>query len=330
MAVSYAVDVSNNQASHQPWKSFGVHMGIVKASEGQHGRDAWFTRHMDDIARAGIKVRGAYHFAWPNQSAAAEAMNYCAAVGPYARAGMMYHILDLEPYPDGRNYQGATAAQIKAYAATWVASVKRSFPGHPVLVYTPRDNVGRHYPSNSDGYWYPAYPVQGRSFAQAAKLSRPESGPGGSPVWGWQFTSIPLDRTVVYLTPADLLATVAGTPATPSKEEDMPISAADVERIENAVWTRLWTSPTTGKPTMMGTYLAYGDAHFAATVKAVQDAANATTAGVVSAVVKALTPLIGTDADTDRVVSALKQALIDTPALKIEVTQAPATPSDGA
>lgn len=334
MTHSYAVDVSANQPSHQPWKSWGVHMGIAKATEGQHSKDLWFVRHMDDITAAGIPVRGAYHFAWPNQSAALEAANYVAAVTPLARARSMYHILDLEPYAESpgvppRNYVGAGDARIRQYARDWVAAVKRAFPGAPVLCYTPRDNVARHYPDNADGYWYPAYPVQGRSFAQATVLPRPMYGPGGSAVWGWQFTSVDRDKTVIYMTPAELIASVHGA-AAPAKEEDVALTTEDKEflkaliaspdTIQNAVWTRKWNSPTTGKPTMMGTYLAWNDKQTAMVIQAVQDASNASAATVV----KALTPLIGTDADTDQVIAALKAALLDSPVLKIEVTNAPA------
>jgi GH25 family lysozyme M1 (1,4-beta-N-acetylmuramidase) len=216
--VSYAVDVSDNQPSHQPWTSFGVHMGIAKASEGQHSHDAWFGRHLADIRKAGL-VPGAYHFAWPNQDVTLEAANYASAVRPVNSSDLV-HILDLEPYPNGaKNYTGRSDAQIRAWADRWVALVKKAFPGQRVLAYTPRDAYTRHFPEGADGYWYPAYPVQNRSFATAAKLARPMV--AGHQVWGWQFASVPRDQTVIYMSPADLRAWAAGTTITPQQEDGM-------------------------------------------------------------------------------------------------------------
>jgi len=272
MAYSYAVDVSGNQPSHQSWKSFGVHMGIAKASEGQHTHDAWFVRHMADIAAAGL-VRGAYHFAWPNQNVALEAANYVAAVRS-AAVRPTVHVLDLEPYPDGaKNYVGRTDAQIRAYATAWVAAVKHAFPGQHVLCYTPGSNVGRHYPSNADGYWYPAYPVQGRSFAAAAEITRPKTGYG--PVWGWQFTSVPRDQTVIYMSP-DALRSWAGIkapvpPVTPVPKPEVPVALTDADAA--VIWNHPLASPIAAEGTdphrPAGTFLAYGDAHYAQTLDAI-------------------------------------------------------------
>jgi GH25 family lysozyme M1 (1,4-beta-N-acetylmuramidase) len=233
--VSFAVDVSSHQDSHQPWRGFGVHMGIAKASEGQHSHDEWFGRHMADIKAAGL-TPGAYHFAWPNQDVAAEAENYVSAVRPVNRRDVV-HVLDLEPYPNGaKNYTGRSDAQIRAWADRWVALVRAAFPGQRVLAYTPRDAYARHFPAGTDGYWYPAYPVQGRSFATAASIARPVV--GGHSVWGWQFTSVPLDRTVIYMSPGDLRTWAAGaTSTTPTLEEhDMtPDQDARLKRVEAAL-----------------------------------------------------------------------------------------------
>jgi GH25 family lysozyme M1 (1,4-beta-N-acetylmuramidase) len=229
--VSFAVDVSNNQPSHQPWKSFGVHMGIAKASEGQHSHDAWFARHIADIKAAGLVPAG-YHFAWPNQAAAAEAANYIAAVRPVAGPGFV-HILDLEAYPNGaKNYAGATSTGIRAYAAAWVAAVRKAFPNQRVGIYTSGSDIAAgHLPGTQDFLWYPAYPVQGRSFAQAAAALRPA--PSGHTVWGWQFTSSPRDQTVIYLSPAALRAWAGGT-APNAQEDDMPTA----DEIAEAVYQR--------------------------------------------------------------------------------------------
>jgi len=273
---SYAVDVSGNQPAHQDWKSFGVHMGIAKASEGQRSRDAWFARHIADIKAAGL-VRGGYHFAWPNQGASAEADNYITAVKPFAGSGFV-HILDLEPYSEKpgvppRNYAGRTDAQIRNYATAWVTYVKSAFPGQRVLVYTPGGNYARHYPANSDGYWYPAYPVQGRSFAAAAALPRPSAGNTG--VWGWQFASVPRDQTVIYLSP-EALRTWAGIkppapPVPPAPKPEVPVTLTDADAA--VLWNHLLVSETAVEGTdphrPAGTFLTYGDVHYAQTMAAI-------------------------------------------------------------
>lgn len=246
--VSFAVDVSSHQDAHQPWKTFGVHMGFAKATEGEHSRDPWFARHIADIKAGGL-VPAAYHFAWPNQDVTKEAANYIEAVQQVAGAGFV-HALDLEPYPDGaKNYTGRTDAQIRAWATAWVAAVRKAYPGQRILGYTPRDAYSRHFPAGTDGYWYPAYPVQGRSFAQAATIARPVI--GGHPVWGWQFTSIPRDQTVIYMSPAALRAWAEG--------DDMPTP----QEIAKAVWDYQLVSPTSKQSHPAGVFVRYGDDHFA-------------------------------------------------------------------
>lgn len=200
---SHGIDVSAYQGP-QDWKKHardGITFAFAKASEGRHSRDPKFATHVRGIKAAGL-IPGAYHFAWPNQSAAAEAANYIAAVRPHAGPGFL-HWLDLERYSDGRNYHGRTAAQIRAYAATWVAAVEHAFPGQRVGIYTSGSDIAAGRVPNGIPLWYPAYP--GRSvdtYAEAEKHSRPS--PSGRTVTLWQFTSTPLDRSIAYMSPAAL------------------------------------------------------------------------------------------------------------------------------
>lgn len=295
MGVSFAVDVSGNQDSHQNWAGFGVHMGIAKASEGQRSHDEWFVRHLADIRKAGL-VPGAYHFAWPNQDVSLEAANYVAAVRPVNSRGLV-HILDLEPYPNGaKNYTGRTDAQIKTWADAWVAAVRRAFPGQRVLAYTPRDAYTRHFPAGTDGYWYPAYPVQGRSFATAGKLARPLI--GGKPVWGWQFTSVPRDQTVIYMSPGDLPTWAAGTtPITPQQETDVNVS--DKYTVKKGAWS------TEDETAAIGDWIAVGNLKAEA---AAVNSANALTA------VKDLATKVGAAALTDAQALAIADRLAANPA----------------
>jgi hypothetical protein len=225
---SFAADVSAYQSHSLDWGSMGLHMGFAKASEGVHSRESMFGVHIEGIRSAGL-VPAAYHFAWPTQNPVSEAANYTAAVHPHVRPGFV-HALDLERYSDGRNYSGLSDTAIARYAHVWVAEVKAAFPGQKVVVYTSGDDLSRgHFPDNADGLWYPDYPVQGRTFGQAAASARPT--PSGHTVWGWQFTSEPMDRTLIYMSPDALRAWASGTPT----EVDMPLTPQDIEAIALAV-----------------------------------------------------------------------------------------------
>ncbi|MFJ4712729.1 GH25 family lysozyme [Streptomyces sp. NPDC088785] len=203
MTTSRGIDVSAHQGP-QDWaehKRDGVTFAFAKASEGQHSKDSRFATHIAGAKAAGLVV-GGYHFAWPNQSAAAEAANYIAAVKGHAGPGFV-HWLDLERYSDGRNYRGRSAAQIKAWAAAWIAAVEQAFPRQRVGIYTSAaDLAAGHVPSGVP-LWYPAYPGNSvDTYAEAEKRAQPKPS-GRSPVF-WQFVGSPLDRSVCYMSATDL------------------------------------------------------------------------------------------------------------------------------
>ncbi|MFM9613923.1 GH25 family lysozyme [Streptomyces niveiscabiei] len=207
-STSRGLDVSAYQGT-QDWaklKSDGLTFAFAKASEGEKSRDARFAIHIKGIKGAGL-VAGAYHFAWPNQSAAKEAANYIAAVKPYASAGFL-HWLDLEAYHDGRNYKGRTAAQIKAYASAWIAAVQKAFPGQVVGIYTSASDIAAGHVPSDVPLWYPAYPWGAATYARAEAAARPK--PSGRTVTFWQFTSTPVDRNIAYLSPSALRAWAQG------------------------------------------------------------------------------------------------------------------------
>ncbi|MFJ9382092.1 glycoside hydrolase family 25 protein, partial [Streptomyces sp. NPDC101455] len=175
MATSRGMDVSAYQGT-QDWaglKRDGLVFAFAKASEGTGSRDSRFDAHIAGIIKARL-VPGAYHFAWPNQGAAGEAANYIAAVRPYAKAGSGFtHWLDLERYSDGRNYSGRTAAQIKAYAAAWIAAVQKAFPGQRVGIYTSASDLTAGHVPDGVPLWYPAYPWGAAAYSQAEAAAQP-------------------------------------------------------------------------------------------------------------------------------------------------------------
>ncbi|WP_405994950.1 glycoside hydrolase family 25 protein [Streptomyces sp. NBC_00986] len=225
MATCRGMDVSAYQGT-QNWASLrrdGLVFAFAKASEGQHSRDAKFDTHIAGIIKAQL-IPGAYHFAWPNQPVAAEAANYISAVKPYAKAGVGFtHWLDLERYSDGRNYAGRSAAQIKAWAAAWIAAVKAAFPGQAVGIYTSAsDLTAGHVPAGVP-LWYPAYPgTRVDTYAEAEATAQPR--PSGRYPLIWQFTSDPagaarVDQSIAYLSEAALRAWAGGD--TTTQEDDM-------------------------------------------------------------------------------------------------------------
>lgn len=204
MATSRGIDVSGYQKA-QNWsehKKDGVEFAFAKASEGMHGRDPMFGRHIADIIKAGL-VPGAYHFGWPNQDAEAEAANYIGAVKPYTDGPFM-HWLDLERYEDGRNYRNRTAAEIQSWAAQWVRIVRAKFPNNFVGVYTSGSDIQAGRFPNGVQLWYPAYPVQGSSYERAEAAGQPTAS-GIKPLI-WQFTSKPLDRSIAYVSAKEMRA----------------------------------------------------------------------------------------------------------------------------
>ncbi|MFI5664585.1 glycoside hydrolase family 25 protein [Streptomyces sp. NPDC051684] len=229
MATCRGIDVSAYQGT-QNWtahKRDGVAFAFAKASEGQKTHDARFATHIKAIKAAGI-VPGAYHFAWPNQDVAREASNYISAVRPYAGRGFT-HWLDLERYTDGRNYSGRSASQINAWVARWVALVQEAFPGQRVGIYTSGSDIASGHVPAGLPLWYPAYPWGAAAYSRAEGATQPK--PSGRAPLIWQFTSQPIDRSIAYMSAADLRAWAAGT----DSEED-PLAGMTKQDIYNAVW----------------------------------------------------------------------------------------------
>lgn len=224
MTTVRGVDVSENNG-RQEWGALaaaGVHFAFIKASEGNHTRDHRFSVHMTDAKAAKITVRGGYHFAWPNESAATNAANYISVVRPYAGPGFV-HVLDLEEYEDGRNWHGTTAAGRVQWVRDWLVAVHRAFPGAALMVY-----AGSAYDDlvplvlNVDGHtvtvarWYPAYPWHSSTWALAESHARPRTR-GGHAVDFWQFGSDGgLDRSLFFGSLADLVKWAGGGDAVPA------------------------------------------------------------------------------------------------------------------
>ncbi|MFJ8789913.1 glycoside hydrolase family 25 protein [Streptomyces sp. NPDC102462] len=269
MATCRGMDVSAYQGT-QNWaahKGDGVVFAFAKASEGRRSRDAKFDSHITGIIKAGL-VPGAYHFAWPNQDVDEEAANYIGAVRAHAKKGFT-HWLDLERYADGRNYSGRSAAQIKSWAAAWIAAVRAAFPGQRVGVYTSGDDLAAGRVPDGVPLWYPAYPWGAASYSRAEAAARPR--PSGRAPLIWQFTSLPVDRSIAYLSEAGLRAWAAGDT---SEEDEMPqyvnLGLAKPYKLSPGAWdsiefTKEW-SDETGDHATDGSVWARGPARFTGSV----------------------------------------------------------------
>ncbi|MET7679404.1 glycoside hydrolase family 25 protein [Streptomyces sp. NPDC005423] len=233
MATCRGIDVSAYQGT-QDWASLrkdGLVFAFAKASEGQHSRDGSFDKHIAGILKAGL-VGGGYHFAWPNQDVKAEAANYISAVKPYAKQGFT-HWLDLERYSDGRNYSGRSTAQIRTWAAAWIAAVQVTFPGQRVGIYTSASDLSAGHVPAGVPLWYPAYPWGAAAYSKAEAAAQPK--PSGRAPLIWQFTSQPVDRSIAYLSEAAFRAWASGT----TEEDSVALTTDDIAKVADAVVAKL-------------------------------------------------------------------------------------------
>lgn len=218
MSKARGIDVSSYQGP-QDWSALhaqGITFAFVKASEGEHTHDPRFAEHIKGAARAGMVV-GAYHFFWPNLPVDQQVSNYVSAVKDFAhmpdgrtlRPGFV-HWLDLEPYSDGRNYHGRTAAEIRAAADAWCKAVSARFPGQRVGIYAGAGEfTAGHVPAGWP-VWFPAYPNGVRDWTAAERHPWPK----GNGVLFWQWSGSPQDRSLSSMTP-DELQVWAHAPAKP-------------------------------------------------------------------------------------------------------------------
>jgi len=235
------IDVSAYQSPQDwtAWTKQGVVFAFAKASEGTNTRDPRFDAHIAGIIKAGL-LPGAYHFAWPTQSAAAEAANYIAAVAPYARSTPFVHWLDLERYPDGRNYTGRTSAQILTWAEEWLTTVQAAFPAQRVGAYTSGDDIAAGHVPDGIPLWFPSYPgASADTYAEAQAAVRPR--PSGRLPLLWQFTSTPADgsrtdESIAYLSEAGLRAWAAGTPQEDVMPEEVNLGIAKPYTLAPGAW----------------------------------------------------------------------------------------------
>lgn len=129
------VDISHHQAGALDLaaaKRAGVRWIIHKATEGNTYRDPLYARRRAQAKQAGIPF-GAYHFARAGSGladAAAEARAFLAYATPAPG--------DLRPALDLETDEGLSLDELRAWARTWIATVRKATGVLPI-VYTPYD-----------------------------------------------------------------------------------------------------------------------------------------------------------------------------------------------
>lgn len=174
----FGPDVSHYQGTVD-WatvQSAGVGFAIAKASEGTAYVDPYFATNWAGMRSAGIAVRGAYHFARPDNDAVTEAKHFVSAVGSFS-AGE-FAVLDIE------QAGSQSASAVAAYCRTFADKVMSltGLPKSRMWIYTAKyfwnDQVGGSSTVGDHPLWVASY----------TSASSP-SMPSGWTDWTmWQYT----------------------------------------------------------------------------------------------------------------------------------------------
>lgn len=181
----HGVDVSSHQGN-VPWSTLwnsGVKFAYVKATEGTSYRNPYFTQQYNGSYNIGM-IRGAYHFALPNNSSGAAQANYFVDHGGgWSKDGKtLPGVLDIEYNPYGSTCYGKSASAMVSWIKDFTSTYK-SRTGRDAVIYTTTD-------------WWKQCTGNSGSFGSTNPLwiARYASSPGTLPNgWSfhtfWQYTS---------------------------------------------------------------------------------------------------------------------------------------------
>ncbi|MFK0222243.1 GH25 family lysozyme [Streptomyces vinaceus] len=295
----------------QDWASYqgtepsvaGLDFVFTKITEGLGYTSPKWVRQRAHAKKNGL-VWGAYHYPHMANSPAEEADFFLKQVA--WQPGDLI-VLDWEGY-DNAN-QGVSKARQLAYKEAWLRYVKAKMPGYRVGMYANVD-----YWKNVDNTGYCG------DFLWIATAGRKAGDPGIKSGWMFhQYGDNPVDKDYCPLpSREDLRAWALGT-----LEDDMPLSQADLDAIEQRVWRHTETNAATGRPVDMGAVMAWMDKVHNNQTEAVQRQLAATQAAVT-----ALAAQLGQahGVDTDTVVAAVRQAIADAVIhVDVAVTGTPST-----
>ena len=128
----FGPDVSHYQ-SVIDWasvKAAGASFAFAKASEGLNTGDDQFAHNWAGIKKAGIPIRGAYHFGHPEEDATNQANHFLSQINGLGAGDLL--VLDIEV--DG----GKSPSAVAEWCHTFLKAVmaKSGLPASRVLVYT--------------------------------------------------------------------------------------------------------------------------------------------------------------------------------------------------
>lgn len=133
------IDVSDSQPTvdWQDAKAKGVAFAYIKATEGADYRSPLFGSQHTGASSAGL-IRGAYHFARPDQSSgAAQANHLLANGGNWIPDGMtLPPALDVEPNPDGPPCYGLSQQSMDGWIRDFSDTVHSRIGRYPVIYTT--------------------------------------------------------------------------------------------------------------------------------------------------------------------------------------------------
>lgn len=108
----------------------GYDFGMVKATEGDYYTNPDFTRNWDEMKKAGILSRFAYHYARPSLDPSVQARKLVEHVRTVGLDQHDHFVLDLE------ETDGLKPYQVSFWAWVFATEVNRLAPGHRCLIYT--------------------------------------------------------------------------------------------------------------------------------------------------------------------------------------------------
>jgi GH25 family lysozyme M1 (1,4-beta-N-acetylmuramidase) len=184
------IDVSSHQGNVN-WATYwsqGKRFAYVKATEGNYYSNPYFAQQYNGSYNVGM-IRGAYHFATPNDSSGANQANYFVdRGGAWTRDGRtLPGALDIEYNPYGATCYGLSQAAMVSWIRAFLTTYK--------------SRTGRDAPIYTNLNWWSTCTGNSTAFNQTNPLwvakyaSTPGTLPGG---WGfqtfWQWSSSPVDQ----------------------------------------------------------------------------------------------------------------------------------------
>jgi GH25 family lysozyme M1 (1,4-beta-N-acetylmuramidase) len=188
----YGIDVASHQGEvdWQGWWDEGMRFAYVKATEGNYYENEYFAQQYNGSYDIGM-IRGAYHFATPNDSSGAEQAQYFVENGGgwSADGRTLPGVLDIEYNPYGDTCYDMSSDELVAWIHDFVDTYKE-LTGRDPVIYT------------AYNWWVPCV-GDSADFAETNPLWVAEYDVDAPTLFGgwsvytfWQYTDSPLDQNV--------------------------------------------------------------------------------------------------------------------------------------